>query len=115
MFVITYGVRAKIVQLNKMILMLSLYLNMIGTEVERKRFEEVYFQHRKQMVFIADSVVHNMDDSEDVVQDVFITIASSHMDILTKIEDPTDLKNYMLKATKNKEIRTLRRQNIQKE
>ena len=95
--------------------MLSLYLNMIGTEVERKRFEEVYFQHRKQMVFIADSVVHNMDDSEDVVQDVFITIASSHMDILTKIEDPTDLKNYMLKATKNKEIRTLRRQNIQKE
>ena len=39
--------------------MLSLYLNMIGTEVERKRFEEVYYQHRKQMVFIADSVVHN--------------------------------------------------------
>ena len=98
-----------------MILMLSLYLNTIGTEVERKRFEEVYYQHRKQMVFIADSVVHNMDDAEDVVQDVFFTIASSHMDILTKIEDPTDLKNYMLKATKNKAISTLRRQKIQKE
>ena len=56
-----------------------------------------------------------MDDAEDVVQDVFFTIASSHMDILTKIEDPTDLKNYMLKATKNKAISTLRRQKIQKE
>ena len=98
-----------------MILMLSLYLNTIGTEVERKRFEEVYYQHRKQMVFIANAVVHNMDDAEDVVQDVFFTIASSHMDILTKIEDPTDLKNYMLKATKNKAISTLRRQKIQKE
>lgn len=95
--------------------MLTLYLSLISTEAERSRFEEVYSQCRKQMIVIATSILKNEDDAEDVVHDVFYSIASSDTDILEKLDNPQDLKNYMFKATQNRAISMIRRRKVQRD
>lgn len=83
--------------------MLTLYLSLISTEAERSRFDEVYSQCRKQMIVIATSILKNEDDAEDVVHDVFYSIASSHTDILEKLDNPQDLKNYSSRRPKTEQ------------
>ena len=84
--------------------MLSYYLNVINNESDRMKFEKIYYEHRKQMVTVALSVLENCEDAEDAVHDVFCTIAEKHISLLEKITDEQDLKNYLLKATKNKAL-----------
>lgn len=81
---------------------------------EIKLFDEVYRHYRKQMIAVAKSILKNDEDAEDAVHDVFC-IASSHMDILDRVDNPKDLKNYMLKAVQNRSISILRHQKVRKE
>ena len=53
------------------------------------------------MALVAMAIVHSEVDAEDIVHDVFLNVATRHMDIINRITDETDLRNYMLKATKN--------------
>lgn len=95
--------------------MLLFYLSLIDDELGRSTFEEIYVTYRKQMLSTANSVLHNNEDSEDVVHEVFLRIATKHMPFIGGLTDPNDVRNYLLKATKNtalNELKKKRRTNI---
>ncbi len=81
--------------------MLALYLTFIDDERDKDKFEKIYNEYKKQMVYVALSIVHNETDAEDIVHDVFVKIATRHMNTINQILNETDLRNYLLKATKN--------------
>lgn len=81
--------------------MLVLYLSMIDNDDDRNLFEKIYYSYRKQMFSVALSVIGNEDDAEDLVHDVFCNIAEKYIPTLQKIKNEQDMKNYLLKATKN--------------
>lgn len=89
--------------------MLSLYLNLIDDAGQRIEFETLYFRYRKQMLLLAKSLLHNDADAEDVVHDVFCRIAARHMNFIQSLWDPDDVRNYLLKATKNTALNELKR------
>ena len=84
--------------------MLYLYLALIDSDEERRKFEDIYYTYREQMYFVAYSVVKNKEDSEDIVHDVFIKIASKYMSTIHHIKDERDLRYYLLSAVKNTAI-----------
>lgn len=88
--------------------MLSFYLSLIDNENDRKLFEIIYYSHRKQMFMLAMSILKNEHDAEDLVHDVFCTIAEKHIHIFQTITNEQDLKNYLLKATKNRALNVKR-------
>ena len=81
--------------------MLTFYLGLIETESDKRRFEEVYNSYKKQMGYLAKSLLGNQQDAEDVVHDVFCKIASSHLSVISAAENETDVRNYLLKSVKN--------------
>ena len=89
--------------------MLALYMSFIDDESQRRLFEEIYLNYRKQMLLVARSVLGSDTDAEDVVHDVFLKIAKKHMSRISKIENRIDLRNYLLKATKNTALDHLRK------
>jgi len=88
--------------------MLAFYLALIDNEQDQIKFEHLYNSYRKQMLFIAQSILHNSYDAEDAVHEAFIGIARN-MDTVRKITDETDIKNYILKAAKNASVNMLRK------
>lgn len=84
--------------------MLNFYLSLIDNEEDRNLFEKIYYSHRKQMLVLAMSILENEDDAEDLVHDVFCAVAEKHIHILHTITNEQDLKNYLLKATKNRAL-----------
>jgi RNA polymerase sigma-70 factor (ECF subfamily) len=93
--------------------MLAFYLSLIENETEKKKFEEVYLTYRKQMFTLANSILKNEQDAEDVVHDVFCFVASSHLYVINKAEDLSDIRNYLLKSVKNASMSLVRKRNIQ--
>ncbi len=89
--------------------MLSLYLSLIDEESEKGQFEEIYLSYRKQMFLLANSILRNEQDAEDTVHDVFYSVASSHMYIITEAKNKTDIRNYLLKSVKNASFSLLRK------
>lgn len=89
--------------------MLALYMSFIDDEAHRRLFEEIDLNYRKQMLLVARSVLGNDSDAEDIVHDVFLKIAKKHMARISKIEKDTDLRNYLLKATKHTALDHLRK------
>ena len=87
--------------------MLTLFLVYIDDQDDKKLFEKIFYDYRKQMVCLALSIVHNEADAEDVVHDVFLRIATRHMGIVRKISCSKDMRNYLLKATKNTALNLL--------
>ena len=83
--------------------MLALYLAYLDDENDKELFANIYYSYRKQMVTVAISIVNN-DDAEDVVEEVFLRIAQKYFDVVRSIDNATDLRNYLLKATKNAAI-----------
>lgn len=81
--------------------MLSFYLGVISDEAQRRKFEQVYRAHRQAMFCQALAIVHNEADAEDAVHAVFLRTAARHMDLPSALEDPEDIRNYLLKAVKN--------------
>ena len=67
--------------------MLALYMSFIDDESQRRLFEEIYLNYRKQMLLVARSVLGSDTDAEDVVHDVFLKIAKKHMSRISKIEN----------------------------
>lgn len=88
--------------------MLIFYLTFIDDFEDRKLFENLFNTYRKQMVYMAMSIIHNKDDAEDIVHDVFLNIAQRHMSIIKNVKNDEDMRNYLLKATKNKALNRIR-------
>lgn len=89
--------------------MLALYLNLIDDDQQRIEFEEIYLTYRKQMFLLAKSFLHNDADAEDVVHDVFLRIATKYMKFIQGLRSAEDIRNYLLKATKNTALNELKR------
>lgn len=79
--------------------MLSFYLGVISDEAQRRKFEQVYRAHRQAM--FCQAILHNEADAEGTVHAVFLRTAARHMDLPSAMEDPEDIRNYLLKAVKN--------------
>lgn len=88
--------------------MLIFCLTFIDDFEDRKLFENLFNTYRKQMVYLAMSIIHNQDDAEDIVHDVFLNIAQRNMFIIKNIKSDEDIRNYLLKATKNKALNRIR-------
>ncbi len=78
-----------------------LCLTYIDDDKDKNLFEDIYRSYRKQMVICAITVLGNESDAEDAVGDVFLRIAKKNWNVVRKIENKTDLRNYLLRATKN--------------
>ena len=81
--------------------MLIMYLSLIDNEEDQSAFTDIYNSHYKQMFYLAKSITHNDADAEDVVHDTFMTILRKYKSVLFKLDNATDLRNYLLKCTKN--------------
>lgn len=88
--------------------MLTLYLIYLDDENDKKLFEDIFYSYRKQMVKLALFILHNEDDAEDAVHDVFLHIAMWNMDVIRRIKDRKDIRNYFLKATKHRALDIIR-------
>lgn len=92
--------------------MLAFYLSLIDNENDKIRFEEVYYTYKKQMAHLANSILHNHHDAEDVVHDVFCSVASSHMDVISKASSEGDVRIYLLRSVRNASISVLRKKKV---
>ena len=88
--------------------MLTLYLAYLDDVNDKKLFEEIYYYYRKQMVTFAITLLGNEDDAQDAVGDVFLRIAQKNWDTVRAIENKSDLRNYLLKATKNTSLNKIK-------
>ena len=89
--------------------MLPFFLALLNEETDRRLFEQIYMNHRKQMFAVARSYLQNDADAEDAVHDVFLRVASSCWDSVRKIENEADLRAYLLKAVKYTSLNVLDR------
>lgn len=95
--------------------MLALYLAYLDDDNDKLLFERIYLAYRKQMVVLALSISGSKADAEDIVGDVFLKIAQRNWDAVRSIENKTDLRNYLLKATKNtalNRVKARKRENV---
>ncbi len=95
--------------------MLALYLAYLDDDNDQKLFEDMFLSYRKQMVTFAVTILGNEDDAQDAVGDVFLRIAQKNWDVVRGIENETDLRNYLLKATKNtslNKIKSKKKENV---
>ena len=83
----------------------SVYLALIDNEQDQLKFN-LYNQYRKQMLSLAQSILHNTFDAEDAVHEAFLGIARN-MPSVNKIANETDIKNYLLKSAKNASLNIL--------
>lgn len=82
--------------------MLLTYLAVVDTDEDQSLFEEIYFAYRRQMLYMANEILHDDTLAEDAVQDALLGIAK-------RIEKLRDLsverrKAYVLTAAKNAAI-----------
>lgn len=61
-----------------------LYIQMLETPEEKSKFEQLYLGYRNLMFYVANGILHNRQDSEDVVHESFLKIIK----IINKIENP---------------------------
>lgn len=80
---------------------INFILAYLDDETDQKLLEDIFHSYSKQMVSLAKTYMKNNDDAEDAVGTVFERIASRNFDIVRKIENHADMRNYLLKATKN--------------
>lgn len=88
--------------------MLTMFLSFLDDDNDKKLFENIYLSFRKQMATIALTILHNESDAEDAVSEVFLRIAQHNWDTVRLITDPNDLRNYLLKATKNTSLNKIK-------
>ncbi|KAB7667154.1 RNA polymerase sigma factor [Bacillus sp. B1-b2] len=80
---------------------------MKGTNQDYKKMEELYELYEQKIYFVAYSIVRNVQQAEDIVQEVFITLYNN----LEKLRslDTYEHKRYILRIAKNKAIDSYRK------
>ncbi len=83
------------------------YLQMIDTPEDKHKFERLYTQYRGLMFYIANQILHNLQDAEDAVHTAFVSIAKN----IQKIDslDCPKTKGYIVTITESKAIDMYRR------
>lgn len=86
---------------------LNLILAYLDEEEDEQLLEDIFNTYSKQMLAYAMLFLKNEEDAEDVVGSIFEKIAAHNFDAVRSIENKTDLRNYLLKATKNSSLNVL--------
>lgn len=87
--------------------MLLMYMAMIDDKPDQLRFERIYYSYRKQMIRVAERVLHNPDEAEDAVQNALLGIARN---IKNVPQDERVERAYALTASKNAALLLLPKQ-----
>ena len=85
--------------------MLLLYTALIDDEKDQLRFEEIYYAYRKQMLLVAQRILHDPIEAEDAVQTALLGIAKQIKSISS--HNPQILRAYALTAAKNAALNLL--------
>lgn len=88
--------------------MLSMFLALIDGAEQQNKFERIYYEHRKQMFYVAKSILQNNEQAEDAVQEAFLNIAKR---IEYIHDDPQMIKAYVLTVAKNAAMYIQRQEN----
>ena len=84
-----------------------IYLQMIETEEEKSKFEQLYMEYRNLLMHLAYKRLGNTQDAEDAVHDAFLRIIAD-IDRIAGIE-PGKRKSYAIIVSKNTAIDRYRR------
>lgn len=93
--------------------MLLFYTALIDNEADQLRFADIYNTYCKQMLLVANKILHNSWDAEDAVQMALMGIAKHMQSIPT--DDPLKLRSYVLTAAKNTALNMLTRKQQEEE
>ncbi len=88
--------------------MLNLLLTYLDNEQDKRQLADMYANYSKQMVSYACSFLKNQKDAEDAVQNVFLRLTQNAWDTVSQIKNETDLRNYLLKSTKNASLNLIK-------
>lgn len=86
-----------------------IYLQMIESDLEKDKFEQLYLKYRNLMYHSAFTILHNREDSEDSVHQAFVSI----IDNLDKIGDTNsaETRSFCVLCCRNKALDLYRRKN----
>ena len=93
--------------------MLNLYTAMIDDERDQLRFEDIYYNYRKQMLLVAQRILHDPMEAEDAVQTALLGIARQIKRI--PAGNPQIVHAYVLTAAKNAALNMLPKRRQQNE
>ena len=86
-----------------------IYLNLIDTEEDKSKFEQIYNNYKHTMFYVAKSILKDDYLSEDAVHNAFINIAKS-MDNISEV-DSNRTKGYVVVIVRNISFNMLKKQN----
>lgn len=89
--------------------MLIYYLQMIESEEDKTKFEQIYINYNRLMFYIAKDILKNEEDAWDAVHNSFLSI----VDKMDRIHDTkcNETKAFLMIIVKNKAIDIYRRKN----
>lgn len=79
-----------------------IYLQMIETDDDRRRFEQLYLKYRGLMFHVSYRVLNNKEDAEDAVHQAFLSIINN-MDKVDGIDNPKT-RSFCIICAKNKAL-----------
>ena len=86
-----------------------IYLNLIDTEEQKSKFEQIYNNYKHTMFYVAKSILKDDYLSEDAVHNAFISIAKS-MDNINEVGS-NRTKGYVVVIVRNISFNMLKKQN----
>lgn len=86
--------------------MLAVYLQMLDTDEERSKFEELYKKYKEVLYHFSYEILQDPQYAEDAVQNAFLSLAQN----MNKIENKTriQIRNYLLIIVRNASFRLYR-------
>ena len=90
-----------------------IYLQLIETDEDKSKFEQIYDAYRGLMFHVAFKILSQKEDAEDAVHHAFVKIAEN----ITKISDPVcpKTKAFVVTIVENRAIDVLRSRNRHQE
>lgn len=87
--------------------MLALYVSMLDSQEEKRKFEKIYLSHRQTMYYAAYSILQDVHEAEDVVHQAFLRM----INLLDKVGEPEEAKTraYVVTVAESIAIDTFRR------
>ena len=83
-----------------------IYLQMIESEADKSKFERLYLKYRGLMLRVANSILHNEQDTEDAVHQAFLAILNN-LDKITEVDCP-QTQSYIVITVERKAIDLIR-------
>ena len=89
-----------------------IYLQMLESDADRQRFEQLYHRYRGLMFYVARQILPSDEDAEDAVHEAFLAILR-HMDDISDVSDPKT-RAFVVLIAERKAI-DLRRRNARRD